>query len=57
MKKLLWLAAALGALVVTLRADEPFSRRMTPEEFKAAGLAKLSPEELARLLEQYGRGC
>jgi hypothetical protein len=28
---------------------EDFSRSLTPEEFKAAGLDKLSPEELAKL--------
>src|ERR1019366_6914067 len=31
------------------RADEPFSKGLSPEEFQAAGLGKLTPEELARL--------
>ena len=33
----------------------PIERQMTPEEFKAAGLDKLSPEELARLNAWLGR--
>lgn len=37
---------ALG--VVALRAQE-FSKTLTPEEFAAAGLGKLTPDELARL--------
>lgn len=55
MKKLLWLAVACGMLSAVLRADEPFSRRMTPEEFRAAGLDKLSPEQLARLDGLFGK--
>ena len=55
MKKLLWLAGGGCALSVTLWAQEPFSRRMTPEEFQAAGLAKLSSEELARLDALFGK--
>jgi hypothetical protein len=31
------------------RADEPFTKALSPEDFAAAGLGKLSPEELARL--------
>ena len=37
-----------GGMTVALAA-EPFSRQVTPEQFRAAGLEKLSPEELARL--------
>lgn len=37
-----------GALALGLAA-EPFSRQVTPEEFRAAGLDKLSRAELARL--------
>ena len=33
----------------------PIERQMTPEEFKAAGLDKLTPEELARLNTWLGR--
>ena len=33
----------------------PIERQMTPEEFKAAGLDKLTPEELARLNAWLGR--
>jgi hypothetical protein len=55
MKKLLWLAAAGWALTAVLRADEPFSRRLTPEEFRAAGLDKLSPEQVARLDALFGK--
>jgi hypothetical protein len=53
MKKLLWLVAA-GVAGMALAA-EPFSQRMTPEEFKTAGLAKLSPVELARLDALFGK--
>ena len=31
------------------RADEPFTKSLSPEDFQAAGLGKLTPEELARL--------
>jgi hypothetical protein len=55
MKKLLWLASAGCVLAVTVRAQEPFSRRVTADEFQAAGLAKLSPEELARLDALFGK--
>src|SRR5581483_4421949 len=41
------LALALGA--GARAADEPFSRALRPDDFSAAGLNKLSPEELARL--------
>lgn len=36
-------------------AREPIEREMSPEEFKAAGLDKLSPEELVRLNTWLGR--
>jgi hypothetical protein len=40
----------LGVAVVTgLRAQERFSQAVRREDFSAAGLAKLTPEELARL--------
>jgi hypothetical protein len=44
------LLAGLGFGGLTaVMAAEPFSRQVTPEQFRAAGLEKLSPEELARL--------
>ena len=55
MKKLLWLAGAICALSAGLRADDSFSRRMTPEEFRAAGLGKLSALELAQLDALFGK--
>lgn len=33
----------------TLAAAEPFSRTLTPEDFRAAGLGRLTPAEVARL--------
>ena len=61
MKKLLWLVA-VGAAGMALAADstrspqaEPLTQRVTPEEFKAAGLSKLSPEELAKLNALFGK--
>ncbi len=36
-------------------AQKPIERDMTPEEFKAAGLDKLTPEELAKLNTWLGR--
>lgn len=50
-----WRIAVCGALVATgisragAAADEKFSTSVPAGEFSAAGLAKLSPEELARL--------
>jgi hypothetical protein len=44
---------------VVLRADGDFTKTMTPEELEATGLAKLTPEELARLkivIERYRSG-
>ena len=44
------LSIALGCLAVTLHAtEENFSSAVRPQDFSAAGLAKLSPAELARL--------
>lgn len=43
-----WCIAWLVAGTVALRADE-FTKSLTPEQFAAAGLGKLSPEELAKL--------
>ena len=44
----LLLCAASGAALAQ-SGQRPLEQDMTPEEFKAAGLDKLSPEELARL--------
>lgn len=44
----LMLAALLG-VVSTAQAQPPIEQQMTPEQFKAAGLDKLSPQELANL--------
>jgi hypothetical protein len=35
--------------VGTVRADESFTKALSPEDFQAAGLAKLTPDELAKL--------
>ncbi len=43
------LLIALLALAPTAAAQEAIEKQMTPDEFKAAGLDKLSAEELARL--------
>lgn len=51
--RLLILAAALAA--VPALAAPPIQQQMTPEEFRAAGLEKLSAEELARLNAWLGR--
>lgn len=48
------LLAAL-ACVPAAFAREPIEREMSPEEFKATGLDKLSAEELARLNSWLGR--
>ncbi len=47
-KWMLCVGLAGGGMTVALAA-EPFSRQVTPEQFRAAGLEKLSPKELARL--------
>lgn len=41
--------AALLAVAPAAHAQPPIERQMTPEQFKAAGLDKLSPQELANL--------
>lgn len=41
--------AALLVLAPAAFAQAPIERQMTPEQFKAAGLDKLSPQELANL--------
>ena len=41
--------AGLLALAPVVAAQDAIEKQMTPEEFKAAGLDKLSAEELARL--------
>lgn len=43
------LLVALLALAPVAAAQDAIEKQMTPEEFKAAGLDKLSAEELARL--------
>jgi hypothetical protein len=47
--------AALALSPFSALAQKPIERDMSPEEFKAAGLDKLSPEELARLNAWLGR--
>ncbi len=49
------LLAAFAFAPHNARADKPIEQEMTPDEFKSAGLAKLSPEELARLNTWLGR--
>ncbi|HEU0307020.1 MAG TPA: hypothetical protein VFR30_08635 [Lysobacter sp.] len=41
--------ASLIALAPAAHAQPPIEQEMTPEQFKAAGLDKLSPQELANL--------
>jgi len=48
MKRLFWTVSAGFLMLVSLRADE-FSTALSPEDFSAAGLSKLSPQELAHL--------
>lgn len=48
----LFAAIALPSLAL---AKDPIEREMTPEEFRAAGLDKLSPDELAALNAWLGR--
>src|SRR5436309_1288028 len=48
MKKIIRLVCLGVVTSLALRA-QPFSGRLTPEEFRAAGLSKLTPEELVRL--------
>lgn len=50
MKCLMGFAAwCLAATLAAVAAEERFSQTVRPEEFSAAGLAKLSPAELERL--------
>lgn len=61
MKRMI-LAGLIGVsgLFATARAQEKFSQAVRPEEFVAAGLSKLSPEERARLdalVEAYKSGA
>ena len=49
------LLAALAIAPLHAHAQQPIEREMTPEEFKAAGLDKLSPGELAALNGWLGR--
>ena len=51
--RLLVLAAALAALPAL--AAPPIQQQMSPEEFRAAGLEKLTPAELERLNAWLGR--
>jgi hypothetical protein len=59
MRKLGWLG--LGALLLAVAAPaQDFTRTMTPEEQAAAGLARLTPAELAALkaaVERYKSGA
>lgn len=51
---------AVAALVVSARAQDKFSQTVRPEDFAAAGLAKLTPEERARLdvlIDAFKRGA
>lgn len=45
----LTLALALALPAAAVAAQAPLQQQMTPEQFKAAGLDKLTPEELASL--------
>jgi hypothetical protein len=45
--RLTLICALVGA--TALRADDSFTKSLTPAEFEAAGLGKLTPEELAKL--------
>jgi hypothetical protein len=50
------LLAAVALIAPPVSAQQkPIEREMTPQEFKDAGLDKLSPEELARLNAWLGR--
>jgi len=50
-----FLLACLAPLALAQTALPAIEKQMTPEEFKAAGLDKLSAEELARLNAWLGR--
>lgn len=49
------LLAAFALAPLAAFAEKPIEQEMTPDEFKAAGLDKLSTEELARLNTWLGR--
>jgi hypothetical protein len=49
MRRLLPVLAALAFSLPVLRADDSFTRSLSPEDFQAAGLSKLNPDELAKL--------
>ncbi|WP_133477533.1 hypothetical protein [Cognatilysobacter segetis] len=49
------LAVALACASLAAHAAPPIEQQMTPEQFKAAGLNKLSPQELASLNTWLGR--
>ncbi len=49
------LAVALACTALAAQAAPPIEQQMSPEEFKAAGLDKLSADELARLNIWLGR--
>ncbi len=49
------LLAAVALAPSVTQAQKPIEQEMTPQEFRAAGLDKLSPEELARLNTWLGR--
>jgi hypothetical protein len=56
MKKFIWLGMSV-ALATWAGAVEPLARRVTAEEFRSAGLEKLSSAELAQLdalFQKYG---
>jgi len=61
MKRLIFAGLiGMAALAVNARGQEKFSQSVGPEEFAAAGLAKLSPDERARLdalVEAYKTGA
>src|SRR4051812_5206818 len=49
MKRLLWLGCFVTGAVALPAAEDVFSKTVRAEEFSAAGLGKLAPQELARL--------
>jgi len=49
LSRLTLICAVLGGTVV--RADDSFTKALTPADFQAAGLGKLTPDELAKLDE------
>lgn len=46
---------ALAPLAAFAQSQPPIEQQMTPEQFKAAGLDKLSPDELGRLNDWLNR--